>query len=167
MRDLVERIITEQRAAGFPAFRGTRISGSIPVPEPLINDLAREKSPRNARVERITFLPGNRVVVDLSVQITIFRKAIQIELILPEMVDVAENPVFPVRVMGSIALLGTIANALGQLPQGVTINGGIVSVNLRTFLQKDGNADLLNYLRRLTFVSDRGVLFVGFAVKVD
>ncbi len=167
MRDLVERLITEQRASGFPALSGTRVSGSIPVPELLVNDLAREKSPRNARVERIVFLPENRIVVDLSVQISIFRKSLQIELILPEVVDVAENPVMPIRVLGSFALLGQIANAMGQLPQGVTINGGIVNVNLRTFLQKDGNADLLDYLRRLTFVSDRGVLFVGFAVKID
>jgi hypothetical protein len=168
MRDLVEKIINEQRTAGFPALSGTRVSGSIPVPEPLVNDIAREKAPRNVRVERIAFLPGNRIVVEANVPIAIFRKSVQIELILPELVDVAENPVMQIRVLGGLAFIGEIvANLLGKLPEGVTFTGGIVSVNLRTMLQKDGNADLLAYLRRLTFVSDRGVLFVGFAVKID
>lgn len=167
-REYIKQVIEQQRAQGFPAFKGAGIGGRIPLQEFVLNEVIRSKAPSGPfTVQSISILPNNQLVVDGVLSTWLFKKAIRIELHIAPLVDMDRDPILRIRTGGGLASIGEIvANLFKALPEGIVFSGGVVSVNLPLLLQSRGQGDLVRYLRRLTFSSQRGILFIGFDVRV-
>lgn len=170
MRATLERLFQQQRAEGFGALRGTNVSGSVPVRDSLVNAALQDRI-RSGKLPvkqgTIAFLGGGRVAVEATIKAFFLSPTVRLDLQFPASVDVTRDPVIRIGVSGPIAPLLPLVSAIGKLPEGVTIGGGQITADLRALLTQRGYADLLPYLRRLTFGGERGTLAIGFEVRID
>jgi hypothetical protein len=170
MGDGIQRIIERQRAAGFPAFRGASVSGTIPVSEAVLNAVAwAALSEQETPVQRmrLTLPGGNRIVVDLVARILIVNKAFRLELEVDEVVDFAREPVLRLRFVGA-GLTGVLIEIFSSLfrQEGIRITGGAILVDLREILERQNFGFLLPLIRWVQIRGQAGQLNAEFLLMV-
>jgi hypothetical protein len=163
-------LLEQQRAEGFPAFRGTDVRGRVPLRERTLNNALRA-------LGRSGQLPGALAQVAIQIQadnrITLhglpgpFSPTFRIDPV----IDVAAGGRLTLRLQGFAALLGPVISllvgALGRLPPGMTISGGVITVDVRAALEQAGQGQLARLIRQVRVATDNGILHIDFHIRVD
>ena len=153
-------LLLNLRDAGFRDLAGTRISGSIPVSERLLNQLVAATMPKNLPVREVTVRPepGNRFSVRISPRAA-FLPQLTVKL------EIEKQPQFPISpeivlrmatMGGLLGLAGVAFPIASMLPPGVRLEGERIVVDLRELARREGVADLLELVRELDISTDEG-----------
>lgn len=173
MKELIARLLAEQKARQFADFAGTHVEGEIPLRQGLMNEavagvLAGRILPMGLRGVRVMVTTGNRIILDLQHGNFFLPK--RVELVFPGQAILSQDPVLRVglRVGGVAGLLTGLVGALfpGKLPDGVSLGGDHVAIDTRRLLASRNLAEYGPLLQSLRFQSDTGTLCIGFTVVV-
>lgn len=163
-------ILRQLQETRFRDLAGTRVSGTVPVSERLINELVAASIPRGAPVRevRVQPLPGNAFSVRVSPRAALL-PSITLRLEIERQPELPASPLIVLRMATMGGLLGFAGSALpiaSMLPPGVRLDADRILVDLRTIAAQRGAADLLQHVTQLRVNTEEGrvVLHVDLAV---
>jgi hypothetical protein len=153
-------LLLNLRDAGFRDLAGTRISGSIPVSERLLNQLVAATMPKNLPVREVTVRPepGNRFSVRISPRAA-FLPQLTVKLEIEKQAQFPTSPEIVLRMAtmgGLLGLAGAAFPIASMLPPGVRLEGERIVVDLRELARREGVADMLELVRELDISTDEG-----------
>lgn len=171
MKELIERLIAEQKASGFRDIAGTHVEGRVPLTQALMNEaVAGALRGKNLPLKGATILvtTGNRLIIGLQHGILFAPK--RVEITFPPQANLAEDPILRMRLhLGGLGgVLAGFAAALfpGKFPEGVSLSGDQLAIDMRRLLQSRNLGEFAPLLRSLRFQSETGTLWFGFTVAV-
>jgi len=147
---------------------GTYVTGSLPVPEKVLNDIANAKiAERPGRIKQFAIQVGADNYVQLGIRVSVgpFTKWFR-----PEVIVTTETPVILFTIAspeyaGLMWLAELFAREL--LPSGVRIDGRQITLDLREVPQVAPYRRALSYLKTLRVSTRPGTLMVGFEFRID
>jgi hypothetical protein len=153
-------LLLNLRDAGFRDLAGTRISGSIPVSERLLNQLVAATMPKNLPVREVTVRPepGNRFSLRISPRAA-FLPQLTVKLEIEKQAQFPTSPEIVLRMAtmgGLLGLAGAAFPIASMLPPGVRLEGERIVVDLRELARREGVADMLELVRELDISTDEG-----------
>jgi hypothetical protein len=168
-------LLQRETARGFTSLRGAVLRGSLPIAEPLLNELIRggehEGDAGLVRPRALAILAGNRLRLDVDARVSFITKRLSIDLEVGQPTGLPGAPQLEVRFPATFATLLTRAIRARFDPAGVFLEIGphTVTIRLREFLARIGAPEvvaLLPWIKALAFRSEPGVLWVDFEVSV-
>ena len=147
-------------------FQGANASGSIPITEGLLNDVANALlSNRPGRIRQIAIQIGRDNYLQVGVQVKVgpFHKWFRPELV----VSATEPPGYIVLEIATPEYAGflRIGDLIkGRLPRGLTIQNRRLVFDLSAI---PDFGQFSRHLRRLQITSVRGSLLVSFELRID
>jgi hypothetical protein len=156
------------QASGFADLAGTRISGTLPLSERLLNEILSASLPPGGAVRGVTIHPetAGRFSVRLVPRATLI-PGITLRLAIEAQPRLPDSAVLVVRMATLSGLFGLAGGAVsGMLPPGVRLDGDRILVDLRSIAAQQGFADLLDHLRQLAITTRDGRLVLDFDAAV-
>jgi hypothetical protein len=165
------RVLERLRASGFRDLAGARVTASLPVSEPLLNDIIADMLPRGGAVRSVRVEPQEQDRLALRVKLTKpdFLPPLSATLAIERQPVLPQAPQLVFRVLGLPGLLrlaGSFLSVGTLLPPGVDLRGDLLVVDLAALLAQHGAGDLLGYVERVQLRSDRGRLILEVASAV-
>ena len=164
-------ILRHLQTTGFRDLGGTRISGTVPVSERLINEIVASavRTDGPVREVRIHPTPGNALSVRVVPRASLL-PAITVRLEIERQPELPASPVLILRMATMGGLLGLAGAALpiaGMLPPGVGLEGDRIVVDVRAIAADRGAADVLKYVTGLQLHTEEGraVLHVDLSIQ--
>jgi hypothetical protein len=164
-------ILRHLQTTGFRDLSGTRISGTVPVSERLINELVasavRPAGP--VREVRVQPLAGDAFSVRVAPRASLL-PSITVRLEIDRQPELPASPVLVLRLATMGGLFGLAAAALpiaGMLPPGVRLDGDRILVDVRAIAADRGAGDLLEYVTGLRLNTEEGrvVLHLDLSIR--
>lgn len=142
---------------------GARVTASLPLSEPLLNDLIGAVLPRGGAVRTVTIQPQdqNRLAVRVKLSKPDFLPPLSATLAIERQPVLPHAPELVFRVLGLPGLLtlaGPFLSVGTLLPPGVRLQGDLLTIDLAALLAQRGAGDLLAHVQRLQLRSDAGRL---------
>lgn len=162
-------ILQRLQAGRFQDLAGTRVSGTVPVPAGLLNEMIAATLPPSAPVRAVTVQPqdDDRLTVTIRPRAALL-PAVTLKLEIEGQPRLPEHPVLTLRMATLSGLFGLASGAVsGMLPPGITLEGERIVVNVGDLARQQGHGELLAFLRTLEVHADRGRLIIEFAAAVD
>jgi hypothetical protein len=144
--------------------QGSRVRGTIPVAEALLNRLLSSLPNKSSQLEAIHVRigAGGRLQLNIRARLAIFSKWFRPELALSRSLDFENNPVLAIAVVSpGYGLLLNFARTFTQqhLPSAVRIEGNMILINLAEYPLVQENRNILRYLQ-VSFRSEIGSIFL-------
>lgn len=164
-------ILNHLQSTGFKDVAGTRLSGTIPLSERLINEVVAASIPRGGHVREahVRPEPGGRLSVRVAPRAALL-PSLTLKLQIERQPEFPGNPVLVLRMAKMGGLLGMASAALpiaGMLPPGVRLDGERILVDIRAMAAQRGFADLLAHVKQLNITTDAGRVLVQVDAGVD
>jgi hypothetical protein len=156
---------------GFADVAGTEVSATVPISDRLVTRAALERLPPSAPIRDLDIRahPGGR----LSVRVRLARPAFIPPFTLPvTILRQAELPDVPVVVLrvgspgGLLKLAGPLVRLFQDLPPGMTLEGDLLAINLRTMLSASGAAFALDFVEHLDIGTADGQVVLSLRARV-
>lgn len=162
--------LREQQARGWAGFRGGRVSGTLPVSESVLMDLAGQQPlPRGLRLTGIRILADGVVRVEVVVGASLLSKRLSPELRVSGVTGVPERPTVTVAVPRAYSVM--LSRALRARPLGFArFDGQELTLDVRELLEQragEAAASMLPLLRRADIRTEPGAVVVDFELAVE
>lgn len=164
----VAALLGRLQAGRFQDLAGTRVSGTVPVPADLLNELIAATLPPSAPVRAVTVQPldDDRLTVTIRPKAALL-PAVTLKLEIEGQPRFPEYPVLTLRMATLSGLFGLASGAVsGMLPPGITLQGERIVVNVGDLAKHQGHDGLVPFLRTLDVHTDRGRLIIEFAAAI-
>jgi hypothetical protein len=150
---------------GFSEFAGLNIDASIPVPEHIVNEVIESTLRGNPNIKdcRVAIGEGNQVSMALITSLLPW--TIKLKLKLNSVVELANSPQVRAKLENNI-LLRKLGSFLNALPEGVSLDGDQVVVNLGVFLPQE-YGQLLDLLKSVEIRTVTGKVLLDIKVEVN
>ena len=152
----------------FSDLQGATVDASIPVPQPLINELidAVLKGNKNISSVRASVHPQNRIFLD--VKTALLPWPLNLKLKLDTSVDLASYSSPKIRAwMENNRLLGSLGSLFNALPQGIKLYGDQVVIDLGAFLRTPEERRILELIKAVGIRTETGTLILDVKVQID
>ena len=164
-------ILNHLQSTGFRDVAGTRLSGTIPVSERLINEMVAASIPRGGHVREAHVRPGpgNRFSVRIAPRAALL-PSLTLKLVIERQPELPGSPVLVLRMATMGGLFGMASAALpiaGMLPPGVRLAGDRILVDISAMAALRGFGDLVAHVRRLNITTEAGRILVQLDAAVD
>ena len=164
MEKIIQRIIRNN----FSELNGMAVDASVPVPEPLINELIAEalKGNKNIASGRASIHPQNRVSVD--VRTNPLPLTLNLKLKLDTSVDFASYSSPKIRVwLENNRFLGSLGSLFNALPEGIKLYGDQIVIDLGAFLRNPEQKRLLNLVKSVDIRTEVGKVILDAKIEVN
>jgi hypothetical protein len=162
-------MVARLRASGFAEVRGARASLSIPVSEPILNELITAALPAGGPLRDLHVRPlaGNRLAVRARASRLDFLPPLTISLQIEGQPRLPDTPLV-VRILSMPGLLSVAGSMLsaGSLPPGIRLERERVLVDVRQLLEGRGFGEIVPLIERLQVSSEEGRLLVEVEIQV-
>jgi hypothetical protein len=163
-------LIAREQAANFPGLSGSEIQGTLRISADLLNE-AIAANLAAAPLRELTVQPrgGNRLDVRVKLAKPAFLPTLSLTLLIVHQPQLPADPVLVMKLSGAAGIIGLAAPAItsfGVLPPGVRLDGDRVLIDLRTLLQRYGQAALLDHAEQLQVTTEEGRLVLSFHARV-
>jgi hypothetical protein len=161
MEEILQRLVGQ----GFSALEGLRLDASIPVPERLVNEFVGLAVRENQNISycRVSISRGDRVSVNLKTPR--WPWPLELQLRLEREVDLSGSPKLRAHLENKV-LLGRLGSFFGVLPDGVTLRGDEVIVDVGAFLDSQQKR-LLDLVKTAEIKTEEGKLILDIKVEVE
>jgi hypothetical protein len=152
----------------FSDLKGTVADASIPVSQPLINELIAATLAGSKSIDscQATIHNGNRV--DVNVKTTLLPWALNLKLKLDKSVDFASFPSPKVRAwLENNRLLGSLGSFFNILPEGIDLYGNQLVFDLGALLYTPEERKLLQLIKSMDIRTEEGKLILDVKIEVD
>ena len=164
MEKIIQRIIRNN----FSELNGMAVDASVPVPEPLINELIAEalKGNKNIASVRASIHPQNRVSVDVKTKA--LPLTLNLKLKLDTSVDFASYSSPKIRVwLENNRFLGSLGSLFNALPEGIKLYGDQIVIDLGAFLRNPEQKRLLHLVKSMDIRTEVGKVILDAKIEVD
>jgi hypothetical protein len=164
MDQVFQRIVDNN----FSDLKGTVAEASIPVPEPLVNELVGTALRGNKNIEslQVSIHAQNRVSV--NVKTTVLPWPLNLKLKLDKSVDFASYSSPKIRAwMENNRLLGSLGSMFNALPPGVKLYGNQIVIDLGGFLRTPEEKRILDLVKSVEIDTEPGRMLLGVKIEVD
>ena len=162
-------ILEQLRASRFAALHGTRASLSIPLPEPLLNQLVTTLLPASAPVRDLQIRPqaANRLAVRARASRLEFLPPVTISLQIEQQPQLPDTPLV-IRILSLPGLLSMASSLLSpsSLPPGIRLDRDRVLIDVRQLLEMKGFGEIVPLIERLHVASEEGRLRLDVELTV-
>jgi hypothetical protein len=172
MHPFLQQFLTRQASTGAADLAGADARVRIPLREGVVNDFLREMVvPRNASLRelRVTIASGNRLdVLVVSPKIPLAGR-VTIPCLLDPVMIVSPSPAIRVQIVreGLAGYLAALLPMLARfLPPGVTLDGGILTIDLGSQLAARGLSWIVPFIKEGAFETEAGLLSVTLHLRV-
>ena len=148
------QVFERELAIGCPGLRGTRVTGTVPITQAVVNDILRASDGASRHVQ-VEIHPANRIVLHYS--------ALHVEAVLDDALVVGEAPTLSVRLESAI-VAWTLKRSL-TIP-GVQLDGRHITVNLGAVEALHPYRQLFPHIKAVTFATSEGLLNVRFELAI-
>lgn len=167
IRDLLERL---QRSR-FEDLRGAQASARIPISERLLNEFISGSLPSGGAVREARVRPRAANKIDIQVKLArpSFLPPINLTAIIERQPELPRSPEIVLRlssIPGVMAFAGGAAAFFNVLPPGVRMEGERVLVNIAELARRQGQADALDFVRRLQVTTIDGAVVLDLELGV-
>jgi hypothetical protein len=164
-------LIAREQAANFPGLSGSEIQGTLRISADLLNEAIAANLAAAAPLRELTVQPrgGNRLDVRVKLAKPAFLPTLSLTLLIEHQPQLPADPVLVMKLSGAAGIIGLAAPAItsfGVLPPGVRLDGDRVLIDLRTLLQRYGQAALLDHAEQLQVTTEEGRLVLCFHARV-
>ena len=155
-------VLRAERTRGFDGLAGSRIEATLPLRQAALDAALSQVRGWPAAVDGLAVEIGdaNRLLVIANVKVLGFRTPVRLHLrLVPSMQDGMVRLVIDdgSLMASAVALLGPL---LGNLPEGLVLQGRQLTVDVRRIAAQQGLDDLAGMVSRATFDSSHGVLWI-------
>lgn len=165
---------TRQRQNNFADFKGAAITGTIPLREALVNELALEAVRQNndkLKGLQVSFLDNNLIHIKVTVKIFIATPTLDLAVQVENRQNNQGAPILRLQVtpLGGGLLDTFLPVLLGMIPvpESVTVSGRQVDINLHTVFTRRGMHEIAALIKLLQLRVRRGIAEIDFGLKVD
>jgi hypothetical protein len=157
------------RASGFAEVKGARASLSIPVSEPILNELITAALPPGGPLRDLQVRPqaANRLAVRGRASRLDFLPPMTISLQIEGQPRLPDTPLV-VRILSMPGLLSVAGSLLSpnSLPPGIRLERDRVLVDVRQVLETRGFGEIVPLVERLNVSSEEGRLLIDVDIQV-
>ena len=143
-------LLRQQQSDGFPDLAGTEVSVTVPLSDRLMSRLVAERLTADVPIRDfdLSAHDGDLMRIRIRLAKPAFLPPIQIRLAIERQLELPTNPTLVLKVASQgVASLAAIALPfVDVLPAGVQYTEGRFIINVRTILERQNAADVLNYL---------------------
>ena len=164
MDKIFQRIIRNN----FSDLKGTTVDASIPIPQPLINEIIESslKGNKNIASIRVSVHTQNRVSADIKT--TVIPWPLNLKLKLDKEVDLASYSSPKIRAwMENNRLLGSLGSLFNALPEGIKLYGDQIVIDLGAFLRTPEQKKLLNLVKSVGIRTEVGKVILDAKIEVN
>lgn len=168
------KLLESQADAGYAGFTGAKMKGRIPLKQEVINEVLQETvSANNDLIKEIhlTLKEQNQVGVSLTVQKWFLSKSFNLELYLEKQVGFPDSPKIKIWLSSSPrVLINTaefVAGIFGFLPEGLTITGRLIEVDLSLLLKEQKAAEFFRFIKLVEIEGQTGKMILHFYVEIN
>ena len=162
--DILERL----RASRFAEVKGARASLSVPVSEPLLNELIAAALPPAGALRDLHVRPqaDNRLAVRARASRLDFLPPVTISLQIEQQPHLPDTPLV-IRILSVPGLLSMAGSLLSpsSLPPGIRLDRERVLVDVRQLLERKGFGEIVPLIERLHVSSEEGRLVVDVDIR--
>jgi hypothetical protein len=170
MHSVILDFLQRQQRDGFPDLGGTEIAATIPISDRLINELIAELLPKGkVREVQVQAAEGNRVAAKIRLSAMGFLPAIPVTLAIEDQPDLPERPILGLRLSGPSGLVAMAASALPSmvtLPQGISIEGDRIRIDIRRLLAERNMEGSLEYVTDLRVNTRAGAVVLDIRGRI-
>jgi hypothetical protein len=164
-------LIARQQAANFAGLSGSEIQATLRISADLLNEAIAANLASGAPLRELAVMPrgGNRLDVRVKLAKPAFLPTLSLTLLIERQPQLPADPVLVMKLSGAAGLLGLAAPAItsfGVLPPGIRLEGDRVLIDLRTLLQRYGQAALLDHAEQLQVTTEEGRLVLLVHARV-
>jgi hypothetical protein len=162
MDEILQRLVRES----FLELAGLRVDASIPVPERLVNEIVGKalQGNRNISYCRISISHQNRISVNLKTPR--WPWPLELKLKLDRTVNLTPSPLLGAKLENKV-LLGRMGSFFKVLPEGVSIHGDRVAVDLGSFFRSPEQKSFLQLLKSAEVKTEESRLILELQAAVD
>jgi hypothetical protein len=161
-------ILERLRASRFAEVQGARASLSIPVSEPLLNELIAAALPPAGALRDLHVRPqaDNRLAVRARASRLDFLPPVTISLQIEQQPHLPDTPLV-IRILSVPGLLSMAGSLLSpsSLPPGIRLDRERVLVDVRQLLERKGLGEIVPLIERLHISSEEGRLVVDVDIR--
>lgn len=162
MEGIFERLINTK----YSELAGLKLDASIPIPERLVNEIVGTAIQANKNISycRVSISRGNRVSVNLKTPR--WPWPLELQLRLEKTVELSGSPRVLARLENKV-LLGRLGSFFKVFPDGVSIQGNILMVDVGAFLKTPQQKRLLDLVKSAVVGTEEGKLILDVRVEVE
>ena len=167
IRDLLDRL---QRSR-FDDLRGAQASARVPIAERLLNEVIHHSLPPGGAVKDARVRPraGNKIDIQVKLARPAFLPPLNFTAVIERQPDLPRSPEIVLRLSslpGVMSLAGGAAAFFNVLPPGVRMEGERVLIDIAELARQHGQAEALDYVRRLQVTTTDGVVVLEIELGV-
>ena len=149
----------------FFDLEGLIAAASIPVPEPLINEMIAImlRGNKNITACQVSIHPQNRVVVNLKTPL--LPLTLNLKLRLDKSVQLGAAPTLTVWLENNL-VLGRVGSVLNILPAGIKMRGDQIVVDIGSFLQSPEQRRILALIKAVEINTVEGKVILAVKMEV-
>lgn len=166
-------VLREQRENGWAALQGAVITGTIPVPETLLNELLQNAVCPAGPIKslRLVIEQNNHCVLHVAADKWFLPKHIALGFDVERIIGFPQSPLLRLRLSPSDGVLGGlldfVLNVVAPLPDTVRVTGKLIEFDLGALLRKNGWGDVIPLIRLLRLRTQTGRIELDFGLAVD
>ena len=161
----MDTIFSRLAEDNFSELAGLSVDSSIPVPEPLVNEIIQVvlRGNRNITSCHVTIHRENRVIVDLKTPM--WPWPLNLKLKLFSSVELKPSPKIRAFLENNL-LLGKLGSFFKGLPDWITLYNDQVAIDLGSFLRPEQKR-LLAWVKSLEIKTEENKIILDVTAKVD
>lgn len=162
----MEQIFRRVIDSNFSDLHGLTVDASIPVPEPLINEIIAAAIRGNDNIDycKVSIHRENRVAVNLKTPL--WPWPLELKLRLEGQMDFRGSPKIHARLENKV-FLARIGSFLHALPPGIHIHEDQIVVEIEAFLSTPEQKRMLGLIRSVAIKTEEDKVMFDVKVKVD
>jgi hypothetical protein len=162
MKDILQRLINDN----FSELTGLTVHASIPLPEKLVNEFIQSAMQGNKNITDcyVAIHMGNRVAVNLKTPL--WPWPLNLKLKLEPFADFTAGA----KIKGSLenfGLLGKLGAVLNALPQGITMQDDLITIDISSFLKTPEQRKWLMLIRSMEISTEEAKASIDIDIAVN
>jgi hypothetical protein len=162
MEETLQRLINDN----FSELTGLTVHASIPLPGKLVNEFVQSAMQGNKNITDcyVAIHTGNRIVVNLKTPL--WPWPLNLKLKLEPFVDFTTGAKIKVS-LENFGLLGKLGAVLNALPQGITMQDDLITIDIPSFLKTPEQRKWLMLIRSMEISTEEAKASIDIDIAVN
>jgi hypothetical protein len=162
MEEILQRLVNDN----FSELTGLTVHAAIPLPEKLVNEFIQSAIQENKNITDcyVAIHTGNRIVVNLKTPL--WPWPLNLKLKLEPFVDFTRGVKVKV-LLENFALLGKLGAVFNALPQGITMQDDLITIDVPSFLKTPEQRKWLMLIRSMEINTEEAKVNIDIHIAAE
>lgn len=150
----------------FSDLTGLTVDASIPVSEQLVNEIIEASLRWNKKISECRVSIGGQNKISAIIKTPLWSWPINIKLKLERSVGIIGSPILRASLENHV-LLGQLGSLFKALPNGISIHGNQVIVDVLSLLETPEQRNMLDLIKFIEIKTEQAKLILDVKIKVE